>query len=74
MMAMFDKGIQLRMGQAHVKCWVDDLMFLVDRDGDPLGTGDLATPTHDLPLTEAPHGYDIFQRKVDGCIKVVLHP
>lgn len=74
MTAMFDKGIQRRMDRAHVKRRVDDLMPLVDRDDDPLGTGDLTTPTHDLPLTEAPHGYDIFRRKVDGCIKVVLHP
>jgi threonine dehydrogenase-like Zn-dependent dehydrogenase len=72
MMDMFDKGIQLRMGQAHVKRWIDDLMPLVDSDDDPLGTEDLTT--HHLPLTEAPHGYDIFQRKDDGCIKVVLHP
>ena len=72
MMDMFDKGVQLRMGQAHVKRWIDDLMPLVDNDDDPLGTADLTT--HRLPLTEAPHGYDIFQRKDDGCIKVVLQP
>jgi threonine dehydrogenase-like Zn-dependent dehydrogenase len=71
MLTMFDKGIQIRMGQAHVKRWIDDLMPLL-ADGDPLGTDDLAT--HRLPLEEAPHGYEIFQKKQDGAIKVVLTP
>jgi threonine dehydrogenase-like Zn-dependent dehydrogenase len=72
MLRMFDKGITLRMGQAHVKRWVDDLMPLVTDDADPLGVEGLAT--HHLPLEEAPHGYEIFQKKRDGAIKVVLNP
>lgn len=72
MMEMFDKGIQLRMGQCHVKRWIDDIMPLVTDDADPLDTEGLAT--HHLPLDQAPHGYDIFQRKSEGCIKVVLQP
>lgn len=72
MMQLFDKGIQIRMGQAHVKRWVDDLMPLLTDDGDPLGTDDLAT--HKLPLAEAAHAYEIFQRKEDGAIKIVLKP
>jgi len=72
MMELFDKGVQLRMGQAHVKRWIDDLMPLVLRDDDPLGTEDLAT--HRLPLEQGPHAYEIFQRKQDGCIKVLLEP
>jgi threonine dehydrogenase-like Zn-dependent dehydrogenase len=48
------------------------VMPLVSRDDDPLGTGDLAT--HVLPLDEAPRGYEIFQKKDDGAIKVVLEP
>ncbi|MEO9152773.1 MAG: zinc-dependent alcohol dehydrogenase [Lapillicoccus sp.] len=72
MMEMFDRGIQLRMGQCHVKRWIDDIMPLVLDDADPLGTEDLAT--HLLPLTDAAHGYDIFQRKQDGCVKVLLTP
>lgn len=71
MMTLFDKQIQLRMGQANVKRWIDDLMpYLTDED--PLGIADLAT--HWLPLGEAPHAYDIFQKKQDGAIKVVLQP
>jgi threonine dehydrogenase-like Zn-dependent dehydrogenase len=72
MMELFDKGVQLRMGQAHVKRWIDDLMPLVTRDDDPLGTEDLAT--HRLPLERAPYAYEMFQKKQDGCIKVLLQP
>jgi threonine dehydrogenase-like Zn-dependent dehydrogenase len=72
MMEMFDRGIQLRMGQCHVKRWIDDILPLVLDDADPLGTEDLAT--HVLPLEEAPHGYEIFQRKEDNCVKVLLTP
>jgi threonine dehydrogenase-like Zn-dependent dehydrogenase len=72
MLRMFDKGITMRMGQAHVKRWIDDLMPLVTDDADPLGTEDLAT--HRLPLEQAPHGYEIFQKKQDGAIKVLLTP
>jgi threonine dehydrogenase-like Zn-dependent dehydrogenase len=72
MMDLFDKGVTLRMGQAHVKRWVDDIMPLLTGDDDPLGVDDLVT--HRLPLEEAPHGYEIFKAKDDGCIKVVLQP
>jgi len=72
MMTLFDKQIQIRMGQANVKRWVDDLMPYLSGDGDPLGVEDLAT--HRLPLSEAPHGYEIFQKKEDGAIKVLLQP
>jgi threonine dehydrogenase-like Zn-dependent dehydrogenase len=72
MMEMFDRGIQLRMGQAHVKRWIDDILPLVADPSDPLGT--LALATHHLPLGDAPHAYEMFQKKEDGCIKVVLKP
>ncbi len=72
MMTLFDKQIQLRMGQANVRAWVDDIMPLLTGDGDPLGVEDLAT--HHLPLTEAPGAYEMFQKKRDGAIKIVLQP
>jgi threonine dehydrogenase-like Zn-dependent dehydrogenase len=72
MMEMFDRGIQLRMGQAHVRHWIDDLMPLVSNESDPLGLLDFAT--HHLPLEDAPRGYEIFRDKAEGCIKVVLQP
>jgi threonine dehydrogenase-like Zn-dependent dehydrogenase len=72
MMEIFDRGVQLRMGQAHVKRWIDDLMPMVGDSSDPLGVVGFAT--HHLPLEEAPRGYDMFRDKTDGCIKVVLQP
>ncbi|MEJ7789994.1 MAG: zinc-dependent alcohol dehydrogenase [Thermoleophilaceae bacterium] len=72
MMQLFDKGIQLRMGQAHVKRWIDEILPLLEGDDDPLGVEDLKT--HTFGLEEAPHGYEIFQKKQDGAIKVVLKP
>jgi threonine dehydrogenase-like Zn-dependent dehydrogenase len=60
------------MGQANVKRWIDDVMPLVSDEADPLGVEDLAT--HKLPLDEAPHAYEIFQRKEDGAIKILLQP
>jgi S-(hydroxymethyl)glutathione dehydrogenase/alcohol dehydrogenase len=71
MLTLFDKQIQLRMGQANVKRWVDDIMPLLT-DADPLGVDTFAT--HVLPLEEAPHAYDIFQKKQDGAVKVILKP
>ena len=69
---LFDKQVQIRMGQANVRRWVDDILPLLTGDADPLGTEELAT--HHLPLDAAPAAYDMFQRKQDGCVKVVLHP
>ena len=37
MMEMFDRGIQLRMGQAHVRRWTDDILPLLLDPADPLG-------------------------------------
>lgn len=72
MMDMFDRGLSLRMGQANVRRWIDDLMPLVEDSADPLGVLDLRT--HRVPLEGVPQAYDMFQKKVDGCIKVVLDP
>lgn len=72
MLKLFDKQIQLRMGQANVKNWIDDLMPLVTDDTDPLGVEGFAT--HRLPLQQAPHAYETFQKKQDQAIKVLLQP
>ncbi|MBQ0927730.1 zinc-dependent alcohol dehydrogenase [Saccharopolyspora endophytica] len=72
MLTLFDKGVRIAMGQAHVKRWIPDLLPLVGHESDPLGVRDLTT--HHLPLDEAPNAYDIFQRKVDGAIKILLEP
>jgi threonine dehydrogenase-like Zn-dependent dehydrogenase len=71
MLTLFDKQLTLRMGQANVKRWVDDIMPLLS-DDDPLGVDTFAT--HELPLDQAPHAYEIFQKKQDGAVKVILKP
>ena len=72
MKTLFDKQLTLKMGQCNVKRWISDLLPLVERDDDPLGTADLTT--HRVPLESAPEMYELFQKKQDGCIKVVLDP
>ena len=72
MMTLFDKQIQVRMGQANVKRWIDDLLPLVSGDDDPLGVEDLAS--HRLPLDAAPDAYAMFQEKRDGATKILLQP
>jgi len=72
MLTMFDKQVTLRMGQCNVASWIPTLMPLVEDSSDPLGVLDLVT--HPVPLEDAPAMYETFQKKEDGCIKVVLHP
>ncbi|MCF2533426.1 zinc-dependent alcohol dehydrogenase [Yinghuangia soli] len=71
MLTLFDKQIQLRMGQANVRRWVDDMLPLLT-DDDPLGTEEFAT--HRVPLGQAPEAYEMFRDKRDGCVKVLLQP
>jgi len=71
LMTLFDKQIQLRMGQANVKKRIPDIMPLLT-DDDPLGVEQFAT--HRLPLSAAPDAYETFQKKEDGMVKVVLTP
>ncbi|GAB2848751.1 zinc-dependent alcohol dehydrogenase [Lentzea nigeriaca] len=71
MLTMFDKQLQLRMGQANVWRWVPEILPLLT-DDDPLGVDDFAT--HRLPLQDAPRAYETFQKKADGMVKVLLKP
>ncbi|MFD0742859.1 zinc-dependent alcohol dehydrogenase [Phytohabitans flavus] len=71
-LTLFDKQVQVRMGQANVKRWVDDLVPLLARDDDPLGVDTFAT--HHMPLAEAARAYDMFQKKRDGAVKILLQP
>jgi S-(hydroxymethyl)glutathione dehydrogenase/alcohol dehydrogenase len=67
---LFDKGVQLAMGQAPVHDIIDELLVHV-REG-RLRADDVIS--HKLPLKDAPHAYEIFNEKKDGCVKVILHP
>jgi threonine dehydrogenase-like Zn-dependent dehydrogenase len=71
MLTMFDKQLQLRMGQANVKRWVPEILPLLT-DDDPLGVESFHT--HSVPLDQAPDMYKAFQEKQDGCVKVLLKP
>ncbi|CAL9337701.1 zinc-dependent alcohol dehydrogenase [Streptomyces sp. enrichment culture] len=71
MLTLFDKQIQLRMGQANVRRWTDEILPLLT-DDDPLGVDTFAT--HHVPLSDAPHAYRMFQHKEDGVSKVVMRP
>jgi threonine dehydrogenase-like Zn-dependent dehydrogenase len=71
MMQLFDKQIQIRMGQANVRAWTDDLLGVLEA-ADPWGVESFAT--HHLPLTDAPEAYEKFQKKEDGFVKVVFRP
>lgn len=72
MLTLFDKQVQVRMGQANVRRWTDDLLPFLEGEGDPLGVDSFAT--HHVPLEEAPKAYEVFQEKRDGAIKIVLQP
>ena len=72
MMQLFDKQLQLRMGQANVRAWTDDIMKVIEQDEDVLGVESFAT--HHLPLDEAPQAYETFQKKQDGAVKIVFRP
>ncbi len=69
---MFDKQLNLRMGQANVRRWIPDILPLVCGDGDPLGVESFAT--HHVPLDQAPEAYEIFQKKEDNAFKILLKP
>jgi threonine dehydrogenase-like Zn-dependent dehydrogenase len=71
MLTLFDKQVQVRMGQANVHRWVPEILPLLT-DDDPLGTQGFAT--HRLPLDAAPDAYSTFQHKADGMVKVLLKP
>ena len=71
MFQLFDKQVQLRMGQANVRAWTDELLAILTED-DPFDVESFAT--HHLPLDEAPNAYESFQKKDDGMVKVVFRP
>jgi threonine dehydrogenase-like Zn-dependent dehydrogenase len=65
-----NKGLTFKMGQTHVHRYLKPLLNHIEN-------GDLDPSfviTHQLPLDQAPHGYEIFKHKKDNCIKVVLKP
>jgi len=72
LLQIFDKQLTLKMGQANVRRWIDDILPLLEGDADVLGVESFAT--HHLPLSEAPAAYEMFQKKQDGAFKIVFQP
>lgn len=67
---LFDKGLTIKAGQAPVHPIIDKLLNYVE-------TGQVKLDdiiTHRLALDEVAKGYEIFHKKEDGCVKVVLDP
>ena len=73
MLQMFDKQITLRMGQANVRRWIDDIMPLLTGDDDPLGVDGFAT--HHVPLTRRRSAYETLPeeggRRLQGRLQAV---
>jgi threonine dehydrogenase-like Zn-dependent dehydrogenase len=68
--AAFAKGLTLKMGQTHVQKYMRPLFERVEKgEIDPS-----FVITHRLNIEDAPQAYEIFEKKRDGCIKVVLKP
>jgi threonine dehydrogenase-like Zn-dependent dehydrogenase len=65
-----DKAVSVRTGQAPVHNYIDELLALVTERKVKLD--DIIS--HVLPLRDAAHGYDLFAKKRDSCVKVVLKP
>jgi threonine dehydrogenase-like Zn-dependent dehydrogenase len=66
---LFDRQITIRMGQANVRRWTDDILPLL-QDGDPLDARGLVT--HVVPLDGAAEWYRAFRDKQDAAVKVVF--
>jgi threonine dehydrogenase-like Zn-dependent dehydrogenase len=68
--AAFGKGLTFRMGQTHVQNYLGPLLGRIQSGQiDPS-----FVITHSMALDEAPQAYDLFLKKQDDCIKVVLKP
>jgi threonine dehydrogenase-like Zn-dependent dehydrogenase len=68
--AWMNRALTLKTGQAHVQKYMRPLLDRIEKgEIDPT-----RVVTHRLPLSEAPHGYEIFKNKQDNCEKVVLKP
>jgi threonine dehydrogenase-like Zn-dependent dehydrogenase len=66
--AVMNRSLTIKTGQTHVHRYMRPLLERIERgDIDPT-----FIITHTLPLDQAPHGYDIFNKKLENCEKVVL--
>jgi threonine dehydrogenase-like Zn-dependent dehydrogenase len=68
--SIMNRSLTIKTGQTHVQRYMQPLLERIQRkELDPS-----CVITHRLPLDQAPHAYEIFKKKQEECIKVVLHP
>lgn len=68
--AVVNKSLTMKSGQTHVHRYLRPLLERIQNgEIDPS-----FVITHRLNLEDAPHGYEIFNKKEDNCIKVVINP
>jgi threonine dehydrogenase-like Zn-dependent dehydrogenase len=68
--SVMNRALTIKTGQTHVQRYLRPLLELIQNDViDPS-----FVVTHRLGLEDAPRAYEMFRRKEDGCIKVVLKP
>jgi threonine dehydrogenase-like Zn-dependent dehydrogenase len=68
--AVMNKALTIKTGQTHCQRYLKPLL-------DRIAHGDIDPSfvvTHRMKLADAPIGFDMFNRKQDGCIKIVLTP
>ena len=66
----FTKNITLKMGQCPATKYVERILEKI-KSGEFDATDII---THTLPLEKGTHAYEIFDKKEDNCIKVILKP
>ena len=68
--AVMNKALTIKTGQTHCQRYLKPLL-------DRIAHGDIDPSfvvTHRMKLADAPQGFDMFNRKQDGCIKIVMTP
>jgi S-(hydroxymethyl)glutathione dehydrogenase/alcohol dehydrogenase len=66
----FARNITLKMGQCPAHTYIDRIIGHIERG--EFDATDIIT--HTLPLSNGEYAYDIFEKKKDNCIKVILKP
>lgn len=68
--AVMNRSLTIKTGQTHVQRYMEPLLERIQKgELDPS-----VIITHHMALDDAPRGYDIFMKKQEHCVKVVLHP
>lgn len=66
----FSRNITLKMGQCPAQAYVDRILKYIEEE--KFDATDIIT--HKLSLDQGKHAYEIFDKKKDECIKVILKP